>query len=106
MIFALTHTPNGRIKYTMNRVLLNKKARKQIKRVPRHIALNLRTWINEVEAVGIHVVRRVKGYHDEPLTGNRKGQRSIRLSKAYRAFYVEHENHIIIEVLEVNKHEY
>ena len=48
--------------------------------------------------------------HDELLTGERKGQRSIRLSKAYRAFYIEYDilegNINIIEVTEVNKHEY
>ncbi len=35
-----------------------------------------------------------------------KGQRSFRLSKAYRGFYIEHNGNIIIEVIEVNKHEY
>ena len=29
----------------------------------------------------------VPGYHDEPLKGHRAGQRSIRLSRAYRAIY-------------------
>ncbi len=45
-------------------------------------------------------------YHDEPLKGQRIGQRSIRLSKSYRAIYIEHNDDIIIEVIEVNKHEY
>jgi proteic killer suppression protein len=42
------------------------------------------------------------------LRGDRKGQRSIRLNKAYRAFYVETENKDIhlISIIEVNKHEY
>lgn len=48
------------------------------------------------------------GYHDEPLRGYRQGQRSIRLSKGYRAIYVEENNGqvnlVIIE--EVNKNEY
>lgn len=40
--------------------------------------------------------------------GRRQGQRSVRLNRAYRAIYVEHENGEVelIEVLEVNKHEY
>ena len=29
-----------------------------------------------------------KGFHDEPLRGQRHGQRSIRLNRAYRAIYV------------------
>jgi toxin HigB-1 len=53
-------------------------------------------------------IRKLSGYHDEPLKGNRLGQRSIRLNKAYRAIYMEEidgtVNLIVIE--EVNKHEY
>ncbi len=90
----------------MNQVFLNKKARKQLKNLPKHIIANLRAWINEVETVGINETRKVKGCHDEPLKGNRSGQRSVRLSKAYRAFYIERDDRIVIEVIEVNKHDY
>jgi proteic killer suppression protein len=31
--------------------------------------------------------RRVAGFHDEPLKGKRRGQRSIRLSRQWRAIY-------------------
>lgn len=50
----------------------------------------------------------IPGYHDEPLKGNRTGQRSIRLSKAYRAIYIidNDDNIEIVKVLEVNKHDY
>lgn len=53
-------------------------------------------------------MRKVPGYHDEPLKGDRMGQRSIRLNKAYRAIYMERPNQeiIIISVMEVNKHDY
>ena len=60
----------------------------------------------DVEEFGIKEIRKISGYHDEPLQADRKDQRSIWLSKAYRAFYIEHKNQIIIEVIEVNKHEY
>jgi toxin HigB-1 len=48
------------------------------------------------------------GFHDEPLKGDRKGQRSIRLNKAYRAIYTEGQRKEvrIISIIEVNKHEY
>lgn len=56
---------------------------------------------------GTREARKIKGYHDEPLKGGRKGQRSIRLNKAYRAIYVEKNGEIdFIEIQEVNKHEY
>jgi toxin HigB-1 len=56
---------------------------------------------------GVDAVRRVPGYHDEPLSGKRFGQRSIRLSKSYRAFYeIDGTVASLVRVLEVNKHEY
>ncbi len=90
----------------MNQVRLSRKVQKQLKKVPVFIAVNLQTWVEQVEMFGISKVRRIPGYHDEPLHGERLGQRSIRLSKAYRAFYTEDDDHIIIDVMEVNKHEY
>ena len=65
-------------------------------------------WVVVVERVGMHEARKCAGYHDEPLTGQRKGQRSIRLNRNYRAIYLETvtTSLIIVEVIEVNKHEY
>ena len=83
-------------------------AQKQIKKLPVYIKVKLLDWAKAVEADGLRKVRKMKGYHDEPLKGERRGQRSIRLSKAYRAIYREEKdgtiNLIIVE--EVNKHDY
>ena len=42
----------------------------------------------------------------EPLKGERKGQRSVRMNKAYRLIYKIIKDRIHIELIEVNKHEY
>jgi len=65
-------------------------------------------WVSAIELVGVISVRRSPGFHDEPLKGARKGERSIRLNKAYRAIYVESKSGKIeiIEVLEITHHEY
>ena len=65
-------------------------------------------WAHSVEEDGIRETRKLPGYHDEPLKGDRKGQRSIRLSRAYRAIYViKSDNRIeFLSIEEVNKHEY
>jgi toxin HigB-1 len=57
---------------------------------------------------GLQHARKIPGYHDEPLRGSREGQRSIRLSLAYRAFYVTAKGGgiEIVTVLEVSKHDY
>ena len=81
---------------------------KQLKKLPSYIVVKLRSWARDVELYGLKEVRKAPGYHDEGLKGKRLGQRSIRLSKAYRAIYLEDKNkrQIILTVIEVNKHEY
>jgi toxin HigB-1 len=61
-----------------------------------------------VEREGMASVRRLKGFHDEPLRGSRSGQRSVRLNRAYRVIYFEQKDGQIriAQVIEVNKHEY
>jgi len=44
-------------------------------------------WIEAVEEDGLEATRRVRGFHDESLKGKRRGQRSIRLSRQWRAIY-------------------
>lgn len=84
------------------------KVKKTLRKLPQHIVVKLFAWALEIEKYGLHEIRKVPGYHDEPLMGNRKGQRSIRLSKAYRAIYTTSSEGIVTLVVieEVHKHEY
>lgn len=90
------------------KVILTKQAKKDLITLPSYIVRKLLAWVDDVENSGLSEVRKVPGYHDEPLKGDRAGQRSIRLNKAYRAIYViDQDGKIeIVKVLEVNKHEY
>ncbi len=89
-------------------IVFTKQALKDIERVPKHISMKLQGWIEDVEYEGLGYVQKIAGYHDEPLKGQRQGQRSIRLNRAYRAIYLLDDlNYIhLITILEVNKHEY
>lgn len=87
-------------------VHFDSKTEKDIRKLPQHVLEKLRLWANSINTLGIQKVREYKGFHDEPLKGNRTGQRSIRLSKSYRAIYIEDKNIIRIIVIEVNKHDY
>ena len=89
-------------------VSLTKQARKQLLKVPEHVRQKLMGWVFVVERKGLEEVRKVPGYHDEPLKGKRAGQRSIRLSRAYRAIYqIQHSGDAeLVSVEEVTKHEY
>ena len=90
------------------RVELTKGAQKDLLKVPVFIREKLLLWVDGVERVGLAHMRKIPGFHDEPLKGSRKGQRSIRLNKAYRAIYTEgHQEELhIVSIIEVNKHEY
>lgn len=81
---------------------------KVLRKLPMFVVDKLNAWARSVEKFGIREVRKVPGYHDEPLKGQRKGQRSIRLSRSYRAIYTEYNDGEIeiILVEEVSKHEY
>ncbi len=92
----------------VTKVFILKKAEKDLTKLPFYILEKLFSWIEQVELYGIQEVRKIPGHHDEPLKGSRKGERSIRLSKSYRAIYQENQSSLVIEIVinEVNKHEY
>lgn len=89
-------------------VVVSKKAQKDLSKVPSNIQQKFLVWAKAVTEFGLQKVRLSKGFHDEPLTGQRQGQRSIRLNRAYRAIYIiDLDGHIeFVEVIEVNKHDY
>ena len=91
----------------INAVKLSSLAQKQLKKLPIHIVINFQNWVEDIEERGLEEVRKTPGYHDEPLRGKLKGLRSIRLSKAYRAYYRIVEGTIqFVRVERIDKHEY
>lgn len=65
----------------INTVIISKSAQRDILKIPNYIQTKLRMWISDIERLGLFEVQKIKGYHDEPLKGDRKKQRSIRLNK-------------------------
>lgn len=91
----------------ITKVFISKSAAKDIERLPTYIVDKLQAWTVGVKKFGLEEMRKRSGYHDEPLHGDRKGQRSIRLSRGYRAIYRIIENTIIFVLIEeVTKHVY
>ncbi len=86
-------------------IRLTKFAQKQFEKAPPLIKTKLRAWSDLVVDEGLIFVRTLKGYHDEPLKGKRKGQRSIRLSQQWRVIYEELTG-TIIEIQEITPHDY
>lgn len=94
--------------YVIRRVEISRWAQKDIARLPSHIQDKLFLWVRMIELCGIYEVRKISGFHDEPLSGNRKGERSVRLNRGYRVIYRIRNEDVVefIWILGVNKHEY
>ena len=55
---------------------------------------------------GLEEVRKVRGWHDHTLKGNRAGQRAIYLNKKWSAVYLIEVGEVkIVKVIEVHPHE-
>jgi proteic killer suppression protein len=92
----------------VRRVVLGATAQRSLRRTPQHIADKLLAWAELVSTYGLEEARKVPGYHDEPLRGMRRGQRSVRLSKGYRPVYTLRSDAggVLAVVEEVTKHDY
>ncbi|MFH1223603.1 MAG: type II toxin-antitoxin system mRNA interferase toxin, RelE/StbE family [Pseudomonadota bacterium] len=88
------------------RVYTSKNYERKLKKIPKDIRRKTDVWIRTVIFKGVDEIRKRPGYHDEPLQGERFGQRSVRLNKSYRLIYTEYKLEKIILLLEVTKHEY
>jgi toxin HigB-1 len=88
-------------------VELSSLVKKQLKKLPAHIVVSFQNWVEDVEERGVEEVRKIPGYHDEPLRGELKGLRSIRLSRGYRAYYRIVDGQVkFVNVERIDKHEY
>lgn len=92
----------------IRQVLITRRAEKQLRRLPVHVGKKLLHWVYLATEIGLEEVRKIPGYHDEPLVGRRRGMRSIRLSLGYRAMYrlVREGDIDVVSVEEVSKHGY
>ena len=88
------------------KVTYTKLFEKQLARCPKSIQQKTLLWIQTVENFGIWEVRKRPSYRDKSLKGVRKGQKAIRLSRAYRLIYCELKKEVHIQLMEVHKHDY
>lgn len=91
----------------INVIELSSLVKKQLKKLPVHVVVSFQNWVEDVEERGLEEVRKISGYHDEPLRGELKGLRSIRLSRGYRAYYRIVDGQVkLVNVERIDKHEY
>jgi proteic killer suppression protein len=76
------------------------------RKLPDHIVKKDELWKNIIVRHGPDKLREFPGFHDEGLKGERKGDRSSRLSLQYRVIYSVERDIVTVYVLEITPHEY
>jgi len=79
---------------------------KQCLKLPRTIAKKYELWKNIVFRHGPEKLKEFSVFHDEKLKGERKGQRSSRLSNQHRVIYTVESDIVTVLVMEITPHKY
>ena len=77
-----------------------------LKRCPEDVLKRYEKWKDIVSISGPQGLRKIKGFHDEALSGNWKGHRSSRLSLQYRVIYRIEGDKVMVQVENVTPHDY
>ena len=85
--------------------LTTKQFKKDITKAPKQVVTKFQEWATAVELLGLAETRKRPSFHDEPLTGKRLGQRSVRLNQQWRLIYCEHSK-TLIDLEELTPHAY
>jgi addiction module RelE/StbE family toxin len=84
----------------------SRRAKKNIDRLPKRIVEMYEFWKNVVSLSGPGALKEMSGFKDHLLKGNLEGYRASSLNDQYRVIYHVNQNEIIIEVFDVNAHNY
>jgi proteic killer suppression protein len=80
--------------------------RKACERAPESVIRKYELWKDIVFRHGPQKLREFPGFGDEKLKGQRKGERSSRLSLQYRVVYAVDRKNVTVFVLEITPHKY
>jgi addiction module RelE/StbE family toxin len=91
----------------MWQILEHRRVDKQLsKSAPVEILKRYEKWKDIARISGPAGLRRIRGFRDEALSGQWKGHRASRLGQQWRVIYRSRKDVLIIEVVEVNAHDY
>ena len=76
--------------------------------MPVEVRVKFQQWVHFIEDKGLLEAQKFRGFRDHSLKGNRKGQRSVYLTKKWRAIYtLDKDKRIIIVIVEeIMPHDY
>lgn len=90
----------------MWKILEHKRVAKSLKGAPIEVQKRYEKWKDIVSLSGPSGLRKIKGLHDESLSGKWEGFRSSRLNIQYRVIYQVVNDRIQVRVESVTTHDY
>lgn len=87
-------------------ILEHRRTARQLKRLPEEILKRYQKWKDIVEVSGPSGLRLIRGFRDEPLSGEWQDHRSSRLNEQYRVIYRIEREEVVVEVVSVTPHDY
>ncbi len=90
----------------MWQIFEHKRVSKSLKGAPIEVQQRFEKWKDIVSLSGPQGLRRIKGLHDESLSGKWEGYRSSRLNLQYRVIYKVVKDQIQVRVETVTVHDY
>lgn len=90
----------------MWQILEYKRLSRKFTKIPIDVLKRYEKWKDIVSLSGPKGLREIKGFHDQALSGERRGQRSSRLGLQYRIIYQVRGQEVIVEVIDVTAHDY
>ena len=87
-------------------ILEHRRTARQLKRLPDEILKRYQKWKDIFEVSGPAGLRLIRGFRDEPLSGEWQDHRSSRLNEQYRVIYRIEREEVVVEVVSVTPHDY
>lgn len=87
-------------------VFEHRRAARRLDSLPLEILKRYEKWKDVVRTSGPIGLQAIKGFRDKALSGIWKGHRSSRLGQQYRIIYRVVRDQVLVEVVDVNAHDY
>jgi len=84
----------------------HRRVNRQLAKLPIELLKRYEKWKDVVSVSGPQGLRQIRGFNDEPLSGEWQGHRSSRLNQQYRVIYRVETNLIRVDVVNVTAHDY
>ncbi len=84
----------------------HRRVTKVLSKLPDIVLMHYEKWKDIMRISGPRGLRAIKGFHDEALRGEWKGQRSSSLEQQYRVIYEVAAEEVLVSVLDLTAHDY